>query len=61
MKANRKDEQVFTRITRDENVELLEIASILDIPVSQIIRDGLREKVRFIKETDPRVREGLQN
>jgi hypothetical protein len=57
MKENRKDEQVFTRITRDESVELVEIATILDISVSQIIREGLREKVEFLKANHPKLRE----
>lgn len=40
-----KREKVFARITEHERDELAELAKRLDVPASQIVRDGLRERV----------------
>lgn len=48
MSTNKK-EKVFARITQDERDRLESIARRLDIPSSQIVRDGLRERMDLLE------------
>lgn len=48
-KTTNKKEKIFARITRDERERLDAIARRLDIPSSQIVRDGLRERMDFLE------------
>ena len=54
MKENIKEFRLNLRIRENEGKELREIARILDIPFSQIAREGVREKVESLR-THPRV------
>ena len=44
-----------------EKETLDKICSILDVPNAQIIREGVRERMAFLIENDPKVREAFQN
>ena len=46
-----KKEKVFARITEQEHSELLEMSNVLDVPVSYIVREGLRERMAMIRIT----------
>ena len=48
-------------IPEPEKNELEIICSVLDVPIAQIIREGVREKVASLKENHPKVREALSN
>ena len=44
-----------------EKETLDKICLILDVPNAQIIREGVRERMAFLIENDPKVREAFQN
>jgi hypothetical protein len=51
-----KTTQIAARIKETERNELTEIATTLDVPESQIIREAVREKIAQLKETHPKLR-----
>ena len=51
-----KKEKVFARVNEAEKDELFEMSEILDIPVSHIVREGLRDKVQQLKKENPKLR-----
>ena len=54
-----KEAQVFTRIPKEEKVEIQKLADALGYPLSYIVRDGLRREVAILRE---RIKElALQN
>lgn len=54
-----KDKYIQMRISDADHQELKKVAQILDRPVSQIVREGAREKVDALRKTHPKVREEL--
>lgn len=40
-----KDDKVIAKLPSSEKLELVQMSEALDIPVSQIVREALREKV----------------
>lgn len=50
-----KNERILIRINQSEKVEFEEIANRLDIPISQIAREAIREKMAELKRTHPRL------
>lgn len=47
---NKKEERINARIDETEKAQLDEISERLDIPVSQIVRDGVRREVAILRE-----------
>lgn len=40
-----KDDKIIAKLPIDEKQELADFALVLDVPMSQIIREGVREKM----------------
>lgn len=55
-----KDERILIRINQAEKNEFEEIANRLDIPVAQIAREAMREKIAELKRTHPLLQEATQ-
>lgn len=49
MKA--KDDKVIAKISSEEKAELTELARELDVPISQIVREGVRKRIAELIET----------
>ena len=45
-----KNEQIMVRLTEIDRTELDTLAQQLDVPASQIAREGIREKIAALKE-----------
>jgi uncharacterized protein (DUF1778 family) len=45
-----KDEKLVAKINSEEKVAITEAAEQLDIPVSQFVREAVREKIAALKE-----------
>jgi hypothetical protein len=56
-----KTKSLRASVSMDEKFLLERICSILDVPESQIIRDSVREKVAYLIQNHPKVREAFQN
>lgn len=52
-----KTETVKVRLEETDKEQLAEISNILDVPISQIIREGLRERIAELKRTHPLLQE----
>jgi hypothetical protein len=48
-----KTEIVKVRIEEKEKEELIKIAATLDVPFSQIAREGIRERISELRRTHP--------
>ena len=48
-----KNDNIFVRISEQEKLELAEISEIIDVPLSQITREAIREKIAELKKTHP--------
>jgi len=55
-----KDERIMIRIYSNEKTEFEEIANRLDVPISQLAREGLREKIAELKRTHPLLQKAEQ-
>lgn len=51
-----KTTQIAARINEAEREELATVATVLDIPEAQIIREAVREKVAKLKRTHPKLK-----
>jgi hypothetical protein len=56
-----KTKSLRASVSMDEKFLLERICSILDVPESQIIRESVREKVAYLIQNHPKVREAFQN
>lgn len=45
-----KDEKLVAKINSEEKIAITEAAEQLDIPVSQFVREAVREKIAALKE-----------
>jgi hypothetical protein len=52
-----KDDKVIAKISKAEKQELLDFANELDVPYSQLVREGVRLKIAELKETVPAERQ----
>jgi antitoxin component of RelBE/YafQ-DinJ toxin-antitoxin module len=50
-----KDEMLKIRVPANDKQEICQVAEALDVPVSQIVRDGIRNRIAELKRTDPRL------
>jgi len=50
-----KDEKLVAKINSEEKVAITEAAEQLDIPVSQFVREAVREKIAALKEASAEV------
>ncbi len=51
-----KDDKVIAKIPANEKAELVDMAETLDIPISQIVREAVREKVLKMQRTHPKLK-----
>lgn len=52
-----KEKLINVRVTETTLRELVQVASVLDVPYSQIVRDAIREKCDRLKDSSPAVKE----
>lgn len=49
---NTKKQSIYTRVTEAEYQRLAILAERMDVPVSQIVREGLREKIAKLEAAE---------
>lgn len=55
-----KNQSLRANISTTEKQELDAVATVLDIPTSQIIREAVREKVAKLRKTHPKLKESAE-
>lgn len=50
-----KNEVLRVRLEQEDKENLTEFSTTLDIPVSQIVREAIREKIAVLRRTHPQL------
>ena len=55
-----KTQSLRANISKEEKQELEQVAVALDVPESQIIREGVRKEMKRLKRTHPKLKQAAE-